>query len=437
MLLADGTRLHPKRKYLLQPGQEVTLRLPGGGGHGLAFERDPRLVLEDVRQGRVSESSARDDYGVAIDMAAGIVLEEETERLRAQPPPETTPVSQDLPADSYTDVLAAFPSPPSPSAECGTAEELVAWQRRFRTDLEALRGWLPDRVEPALEVLSEVDAGDHIRQTVRVAVSDITSVVGYLLTPADDETGPRPGLVALHGHYRHGIDTISGVRNDVADPANDLRHAYALHAVRAGYVVIVPALWGWPGRDGHLERVGHRDRCNTIQMASAMYGANPVDLHIQDAQAALDMLATHPGVDSGRLGCLGNSTGGRMTMWLTIFDERIRACVPSGCMNTFRERSQKLSSCGIQYPFGLLQHGDVPDLFSLIAPRPMQLQAGEGDTLITPADRDAMGDHMARVYGLLAAPDQLQYVLHDGGHLLDWPQAAPFLQRHLGDRSRR
>ena len=58
-------------------------------------------------------------------------------------------------------------------------------------------------------------------------------------------------------------------------------------------------------------------------------------------------------------------------MWCTIFDPRIVACVASGCMNTFRERSQKLSSCGIQYPFGLLQYGDVPELFSLIAPRPL------------------------------------------------------------------
>lgn len=41
-----------------------------------------------------------------------------------------------------------------------------------------------------------------------------------------------------------------------------------------------------------------------------------------------------------------------MTMWLTLDDERVRACVPSGCMNHFRERSQKLSSCGIQFPFG-------------------------------------------------------------------------------------
>ena len=83
MVLSDGTALHPKRKYLLQPGQRVTLRLPGGGGYGDPFERDPRAVLEDVRQGRVSVEAARREYGVAVDVEGWTVDEEETRRLRS------------------------------------------------------------------------------------------------------------------------------------------------------------------------------------------------------------------------------------------------------------------------------------------------------------------------------------------------------------------
>ena len=82
MVLSDGTNLHPKRKYLLQPGQQVTLRLPGGGGYGPPFERDPQAVLEDVRQGRVSAEAARREYGVAVDVEGWTVDEEETRRLR-------------------------------------------------------------------------------------------------------------------------------------------------------------------------------------------------------------------------------------------------------------------------------------------------------------------------------------------------------------------
>jgi dienelactone hydrolase len=162
-----------------------------------------------------------------------------------------------------------------------------------------------------------------------------------------------------------------------------------------------------------------------------MYGINVIDLHIQDGQAAIDVLASLPEVDADRIGCIGNSYGGRTTMWLTIFDERIKACVPAGCMNTFRERSLKLSSCGIQYLPGILQYGDVAEVFSLIAPRPMQLQAGAQDSLITPSDRDEIAATVRRAYGLLDVNANFDYVLHPERHLLLWDKVAPFLEKHL------
>jgi N-methylhydantoinase B len=44
----------------------VQLNLPGGGGYGNAFERDPHRVLEDVVNGFVSLDAAEREYGVVI-----------------------------------------------------------------------------------------------------------------------------------------------------------------------------------------------------------------------------------------------------------------------------------------------------------------------------------------------------------------------------------
>lgn len=82
--LSDGTRPHPKRKYLLHPGQTLTLRLPGGGGFYPAWQRDPHQVLADVRQGYVSVEAARELYGVVIDLERGTIDEAATAALRAQ-----------------------------------------------------------------------------------------------------------------------------------------------------------------------------------------------------------------------------------------------------------------------------------------------------------------------------------------------------------------
>jgi len=333
-------------------------------------------------------------------------------------------------AESFIEVLSAYGRQYPPSLVFAE-DDVGAWARNFRAAVDSLVGPVPARVPLAVDEVEVVAESDHSRHVLRIRVSDASTLVAYLLVPHDLAAGEtRPGLIVSHGHARYGIDSVCGVRG-MEEGDNALR-AYALSAVRAGYVVLAPSWWGWTGRDGHLARVGARDKCNVIQMAAGMYGLNVLALHIQDGQAAIDALTSRPEVDALRIGCLGNSYGGRTAMWLTIYDERIRACVPSGCMNTFRERSLKLSSCGIQYFPGLLQYGDVPELFSLIAPRPMQLQCGARDPLITPGDRDSMIETVRRAYSAHEADDQLDYVLHPGGHLLVWEKAEPFLRRHLG-----
>ena len=47
----------------LEPGDEVLIDSPGGGGYGDATLRDRALVEHDVRQGFVSEARARELYG--------------------------------------------------------------------------------------------------------------------------------------------------------------------------------------------------------------------------------------------------------------------------------------------------------------------------------------------------------------------------------------
>lgn len=47
-------------------GDVIRLELPGGGGFGAAFERDPNAVLTDVVHGKITADTALRDYGVVI-----------------------------------------------------------------------------------------------------------------------------------------------------------------------------------------------------------------------------------------------------------------------------------------------------------------------------------------------------------------------------------
>jgi dienelactone hydrolase len=347
------------------------------------------------------------------------------QKLHGQSNPEILMHQKEIPSKSFIDFLNKYGNEHKPGMTYHDRQDFRTWQRTFRRKLNSLRGNIPDRVKLVVEILDTTELSDHVRQLIHFPVTKFSELIAYLLIPKNiKKDEKRAGIIALHGHSSHGIKTICGVHKTDYPP-------YALQAVRSGYIVLAPAWWGWPGRDGHLDKIGNRDKCNVIQMAASMYGINVLDLHIQDGQAAIDVLSSHSNVDSKKIGCIGNSYGGRTAMWLTIFDDRIKASVPAGCMNIFRERSLKLSSCAIQYLPGLLQYGDVPELFSLIAPRPMQLQAGEGDNLITASDRDQIKKVVEKAYSLLRAKENFEYVLHSRGHVFAWDLAMPFFKKHL------
>ncbi|WP_439579222.1 hydantoinase B/oxoprolinase family protein, partial [Elioraea sp.] len=57
-LLINGRSSDPKRQYVLNRGDTVSLATPGGGGHGDPRQRDPALVRADIEAGYVTPDAA-------------------------------------------------------------------------------------------------------------------------------------------------------------------------------------------------------------------------------------------------------------------------------------------------------------------------------------------------------------------------------------------
>jgi N-methylhydantoinase B len=92
VMLNPGTAAEkplPKIDVLaLEPGDVLSVRTPGGGGHGDRFTRPPSHVLADVLSGLVSRDRAREGYGVVID--SDRVDEAATASLRGARRPDGT-----------------------------------------------------------------------------------------------------------------------------------------------------------------------------------------------------------------------------------------------------------------------------------------------------------------------------------------------------------
>ena len=150
-----------------------------------------------------------------------------------------------------------------------------------------------------------------------------------------------------------------------------------------------------------------------------------------DLIRCVDYLQSIPEVDDLRIGCAGLSLGGEMTMWLGAMDERISAIVSAGFLTTMDHLEQNHCMC---WKFeGLRGQVDFADIYSLIAPRPLQCQNGILEPVsqfYVPLARQAM-EEIRVIYKDLSKPENVVLDVHKGGHVIDLPGLVYFFDKHL------
>lgn len=302
-----------------------------------------------------------------------------------------------------------------------TSIELFAWQQRFRARLISLLGIQPQRTALKVEFESEVDCGTFVRHRIRYLSETDLWIPAYLLVPKAASHNHRlPGMVCLHGHGDFGKDSVVGLDHSPQRLAEIQRFRYDFGPLFAedGWVVLAPDLRGFGER-----RPGYpnprTDYCDRNYMAATLLGTTIVAGHLCDLQAALDVLQELDCLDPTRLACAGLSLGGRMAMFLAALDERVQFTIASGCLNLFQERFQALRACGAQLVPGLLRYGDTPEVFSLIAPRPLVIEWGLKDPLI-PHEWAGRGlVRIRRAYEAAGKTENLTVHRFENGHVFD------------------
>jgi dienelactone hydrolase len=314
-----------------------------------------------------------------------------------------------------------------------TAEECRQWQDAFTKKLQTLLGpYQPPRTwKTVVERTVELDG--FRREELLLQAKDHPPLPVHLLLPKGKPARPRPGMVALHGHGAFGPDAVVG-RELTPGVEAEIKHAnydYGRQLVRRGYVVAAPCLTPFGRRLGDRKAYGGNDPCAVTFVRLQLLGKVLMAENLRDALWSLELLAGHEAVDAKRLGCVGLSYGGRMTMLTAALDQRVRAAVISGAMNCMQERVAGRYSCGAQVIPGLLPFGDVPEIASLIAPRPSLWEVGRKDALMVPRWVAQTEKRIGRAYAALEAKDQFQVDRFDGEHRWNGERAYRLLEEVL------
>ena len=338
-----------------------------------------------------------------------------------------------------TRLATVHPADPLPSA----GAEIGAWLPRVRARLDGLLGDFPSRVPLNLETTHRTSCDGYHRERIVFDTEDTMSVPAYLLVP-DDRVEAGPAVLAIHGHGP-GKSQVCGVEapeasddhdddddddDDDADEPAAPNSDYAHQLARRGYLVLAPDLRCF-GERADWNPPDHY-ACDTNLVHAVMAGVSPLTQNLWDLARCLDVLVAHPLVDADRIGMVGLSYGGTVTLFLAALDDRVAAAVVSGYFSSWAE-SHKMpwNMCGSQVLPGMLGRIEHVDLGALIAPRPLLVETGTEDLLFPVATAVESVGRLRAVYARLDAADRLEHDVFAGDHQWHGARAHPFLDRWL------
>jgi dienelactone hydrolase len=233
---------------------------------------------------------------------------------------------------------------------------------------------------------------------------------------------PAPAVLVCHGTYR-----AEGKYSVLTREGTEVR-ACAIDLAQRGFVAVAPDTYIFGelltrGEDLPYPEVEKRWNAANAEFARTHPEWSLDGRRLWDHQRLLDVLDTLDFVQPKTYGVIGNSLGGRSAIFLTAFDQRIGAGVPSTGVspyitNLYRSGIPRMSKWA-DYVRSAGLHYDYQDIIALAAPRPL---------LIIEPFNDPYNPFLAanfqvylsgqRAYGLLGKPECFCTLNHGDGHAL-------------------
>ena len=147
---------------------------------------------------------------------------------------------------------------------------------------------------------------------------------GYLLRPKGARA-PHPVMICLQGHSPGMHISIGRARNEREQKSIEGGRDLALQAVARGWAALVIE------QRGVGVRAVPGASCNDAALRALHLGRPLTGQRVFDVRRAVDFIATQPDLDSARVGCIGNSTGGTVSFYAAAgVADRVRLVAGDG-----------------------------------------------------------------------------------------------------------
>lgn len=328
-----------------------------------------------------------------------------------------------------------------------TSEEFRTWQMRSRATLRELLG-LEKMDDCALE--AEIDEVERLhtetdeiidRYHILLRTEPDITLSAYLLVSMSANAG-TPVFLCPPGHNGAGKYTVAGVRGAraIEESIEKYNYDFGWQLARLGYVAFCPDVRGFGERREMLEDtkelpLAMKGDCYWLAHMGEPIGIPVLGMLSWDLMRCVDFLKEYTITKEDacwnpeRIIAFGFSGGAMQSLYLSALDERIHATFLSGYMYGFRDSLLRMNrNCSCNYVPHLMEHFDMGDIASLIAPRRLMIQSCREDRLAGVRGLTNVREQVDIIranYAVTGNAEHVQQDIEDGPHHLD--------TRHLQD----
>ena len=315
---------------------------------------------------------------------------------------------------------------PAMRMNCRSVEEYKIWKANTRNKLCSLLGL--DRMTwctPDPEFISGEQLDGYTREKWTIFTEPDVVMPFYRLVPDGIGKGEkRPAVIAQHGHGSCGKEAVAGNAffPELGESIERCNYAFGVSAVKEGAIVFCPDARGF----GERREIDMQGDDPGKRLSSSCYYLNFMRL--------TDYIETLEDVDPDRIGCIGLSGGGMLTLYFTALEKRIKYAAVSGYFYGFRQALLELYNCSCNYVPHMWENFDVGDVGSLIAPRPFVIETGTEDVLNGSGGLGNVYPYVEQVrsaYRLAGKEDLLCHDVFEGPHMWHGTKSVEGIKKYL------
>ncbi len=306
------------------------------------------------------------------------------------------------------------------------------WRNRLRRKLRQLIGDTPE--EKCALLPRRLWVRDHplgVIEKVVFTSEPHADIPAYICLPKNAEP-PYTFFICLQGH-------TTGMHNSIAVRQEDETKIFkvegdrdfGLGCMQRGFAALCIEQRSFGERREQKQKHIAKLACHDAAMHALMLGRTLVGERVYDVDRSIDYLASRGDADMSRIGVMGNSGGGTISVFSAALLPRIAFAMPSCYFCTFQDSVMSIFHCMDNYIPGLLKYAEMSDILGLFAPKPVVVVAGKEDEIFPIGATRHAFKALRKIYSACGARNRCHLVEGEGGHRFYADDAWPVMIKEI------